>query len=91
MFNFGSNLWQKMQYLPGSMILTRGILVDPVSIRSVIDPGLLERSSDLFNSGEFKRQNCSKTQSVSTWFYKETETKFNRNLTENRRILFLCD
>ena len=42
-----------MQYLPGSMILARGILVDPVLIRSVIDPGLLERSSDLFNSGEF--------------------------------------
>ena len=48
----------------------------------------LERS-DLSNSGEFKRQtaleivsyihsflqNCSDTQSISSWFYKETEIK----------------
>ena len=61
-------------------------------------------SSDLSNSGEFKRQtaseiaiyihsflrNCLDTQSVSSWFYKETEIT---NLTEigNRRILLLCD
>ena len=45
-------------------------------------------SSDLSNSGEFKRQtaseieisiyslrNCSDTQPVSSWFYKETEIK----------------
>ena len=51
--------------------------------------GLLERSSDLSNSGEFKRQTAydntvyihsflryySDTQSVSSWFYKETEIK----------------
>ena len=48
-----------------------------------------ERSSDLSNSGEFKRQTAwdnavyihsflryySDTQSVSSWFYKETEIK----------------
>ena len=50
---------------------------------------LLEISSDFSNSGEFKRQtasevaismpsflrNCPDTQSVSSWFYKETEIK----------------
>ena len=50
---------------------------------------LLERSSDLSNSGKFKRQTASEiaiyihsfvrdysdTQSVSSWFYKETKIK----------------
>ena len=48
------------------------------------EANLLERSSDLSNSGEFKRQtaseiailrNNSDTQSVSSWVYKETEIK----------------
>ena len=64
----------------------------------------LEKSSYLSNSGEFKRQtaseiaiyihsflqNCSDTQSVSSWFYKKNR---NKNLTEmeKRTILFLYD
>ena len=52
-------------------------------------PLSLERPSDLSYSGDFKRKtaseiafyihsflrNCSDTQSVSSWFYKETEIK----------------
>ena len=55
----------------------------------VVANGSLERSSDLSNSGDFKRQTAwdnavynnsflryySDTQSVSPWFYKETEIK----------------
>ena len=39
-FLYIQNLWQEILCPPGSRLLTRGILVDPVSTHSVIDPGL---------------------------------------------------
>ena len=59
----------------------------------------LERSIDLSNSGEFKRQTASETLFLAklfrytVCFVMVLEMNRNQNLTEieNRRILYLCD